>query len=153
MWLCLFMLQWSPLPPLDHCQWESPSNPRCCLAWHCLTLPPHICMSCGVSAKVYSDVMGTDGSILPADSDDFHAQVQFCVCACVCVWVLTEPVLQVMTPEADWLAPPPLHLGAHSEDSTWQLQVYEAADPPPLFSMLYFTWSSILSPLFLLFLN
>lgn len=35
----------------------------------------------------------------------------------------------------------------HSEDLTWQLQVYEAADPPPLFSMLYFTWFSILLPL------
>lgn len=73
---CCFTLQWrSPLPPPDHCQWESPSNPCCCLAWHRLTLPLHICMSCGVSAKVYSDVMGPDGSIFPADSDDCHAQV------------------------------------------------------------------------------
>lgn len=31
----------------------------------------------------------------------------------------------------------------------WQLQVCEAAEPPLLFSMLYFTWFSILLPPFL----
>lgn len=70
-----FAVAVSSLPPPDHCQGESPSSPCCCLAWHRLALPPHICMSCGVSAKVYSDVMGPDGSIFPADSDDCRAQV------------------------------------------------------------------------------
>lgn len=102
---CCFTLQRrSPLPPPDHCQWESPSNP-CCLARHRLTLPPHICMSCGVSAKVYSDVMGPDGSIFPADSDDCQAQVYLCVCVCT----PSEPALHVMGLCPSWLVSP-LHL-------------------------------------------
>ncbi|AWP20828.1 Hypothetical protein SMAX5B_001820 [Scophthalmus maximus] len=70
-----FAAEVSTSPQPDHCQWESPSNPFLCLAWYRLVLPLHICMSCDVSAKVCSDVMGTDGSIFPADSDDCHAQV------------------------------------------------------------------------------
>lgn len=109
---------------------------------------PHICMSCGVSAKVHSDVMGPDGSIFPADSHDCHAQVYSWVCVCVS----SEPTLHVMGLRPSWLVSP-MHLRVSSvRIQAWQLQVCEAAEPPASFSMLYFTWFSILLPPFLLLL-
>ena len=132
-----------PLPPLDHCQWESPSNPCFCPARYRLTLPPHICMSCDVSAKVCPDVMGTDGSIFPADSDDCRAQVQLWVCVCA-LWA--HPSCYGSMPELTGYPPAPTWV--RTEDLTWQPQVCEATVSPPLFSMLCFTWFSILLPLF-----
>lgn len=64
----------------------------------------------------------------------------------MCVCPLRPPFTLWVCARADWLAPAPTCV--RTEDSTWQLQVYEAADPPPLFSMLYFTWFSILLPPF-----
>lgn len=108
MWLCFFLCSGDPHPPLlDHCQWESPSNPRCCLARHRLTLPPHICMSCGVSAEVCSDVMGPDGNIFPADRAIPECSNLRWVC------VSCEPALHVMGLYPGWLVSP-LHLSESS---------------------------------------
>lgn len=97
-------LTWSSedflFPPVDHCQWESSSNPCCCLDWHHLTLPLHICMSRSVSAKVPSDVMVPDGSIVPADRYSsgivlslcvhiYPLSLQFCIMGLCLSWLVT----------------------------------------------------------------